>query len=195
MRAQRDAIHVLQPDLRKPGRVQDSVIRRDMGLAPQPIDACDVRQVGKLRRRLEVRQEVGERLPVRQQSRRARQRTPRMDRRGGAEPFVADEARDRGKVRLQRVDAALQHRIAVDREAGLRDEVGQLRRHRAILGKQRLREGILVVGEQHHAASASVPCSTSWARPRSASSSENDGTCSSRSISVGRAPMRAISRS
>ena len=65
----------------------------------------------------------------------------------------------------------------------------------AFLGQERSREHILELPKralaQAHAAFSSLAVSTDCARSRSAQSSGNGGTFPSRSMSVGRAPMRA----
>ena len=114
-----------------------------------------------------------------------------MNDRRRAQPVTADQAFDAGEVVTQRLDAALEYGIAVHLKAGLRGEGGQFRGGTYLQG---LDEGVLEVFETSDHCVAPSRSSMAWACARSPSNAVNAGTLSSRSISVGRGPMRWIKR-
>jgi hypothetical protein len=178
---------------RQPCRVEQWRVPGRVGLAPQRIEACDIGQVGQIGGGLEVLEEIGEALPVMQQPSIARRARRRMQRGRSTEPFAAHQPRDGGEIGFERVDATLHHRVAVDGKGRLRGEPANGGvRHR--LGREQgLGEGVV---KAHAGASNALALSRSAASamPRSVISVSKAGTLPSRSISVGRAPARAMKR-
>jgi hypothetical protein len=97
-------------------------IGRHVRFGPRAIQACDAGEVRQVARGFTRCQEGGELGAVQHQARIRRRVPQRIRERGAAEPLAADQARDGRIVRLQRVDPARHHGVAVHGEGGVRGE-------------------------------------------------------------------------
>ncbi len=191
-----------QPDVlaggqrRVQGRhVQQRVVGGQVRFGPAAVQGGDARQVGQFPCCFQRGKEIGKARPIADEAGFLWQVLARKGLRCRFHPGAADQSVHRRIVGQQCVDAALEDGIAIDREGRLRQQRGNAWVV-ALPVQQGLQEAgvVAMVGGIHAACSSCVAaagCSKVPAMSRSASSTSNAGTLPSRSIRVGRSPVRA----